>query len=1844
MFKPQSYKVVQLGAGGEAVQTYEFAGGAPGSDDGGAQAKSWLRPDDTLGTVKRKITLAMGGPPPVVPSMYLFAGVMRRLDPEETFKDLTMNGAWPLTQARMEQFLVNVPDIDIGSIPVKDEYTYDDVLAMNLEDHAREVLVPLGLDFVTTERRYPFAVNPFSALELDPELVQHASALATTSNGRLLSDSGPLLENTIFMCLLKDVLRHGSGAGLAQQDLISIYYPILAQDGITNQETFDQGEAKFIQVARTNVGPAFERSVAGVDLFYGLGATGETLPYSPGQKGISSLKVLIAPAYTFSLPLDLVFRLSHASATVPFIKYVPLRGDPLYRLYTDGVSADGRRVPAMRKADIFRLAKSLARHRSVVAVSRPKKGIELTCEFRRDGAVELLAVSDRPLAESAMSAVLQEGSRTVIQPVRDYIAQRGYGLGEFSRLDDPNVSILSGTYTAVVRAPSKPVLHDIRGCTSSVFVGMAGGGMRYRFRRVANYDQMSPSNGVVADMLRRNEDMAAIQRALEEGFGMTGDSARKKIEEFLASQVRGERGIIDSRKIRLRVNPGFLTYLAWSPDSGQLSATLEGFDGTSYLETVPMYIDGLLRLALGEKAIPEAALPLYKQLCTGKWTAGVSPERDAVGAVEDLTGAFAGDAASADSDKMAEFLDIMGAEGDGTGASDDASDVSGVSDDEDSGVSEVDSLGSQVGGADTPEDRDPVGRYLSSGRGNWVLARLRERDPALFKVVKGSSGSYSRSCPWAVRRMPVILTDAEKEKIDREQPGSYTGAVRYGSPGGPRHWFICPRYWSLRKNMSVSPGGVDPDKIIPEKDASGKNIEYVPEGKDTVEFCSSQSPKEGRCTDDYKEKVPGFLKRGTAGTDMCLPCCFDRDKQTEKQKAYQRSCAKDIQDDGDEVGEAEDGEGGCEEEEPTNYIVDATRSGPTLRPGKFGALSPILQRFLGVHTESCYQAGYGSELKPGDTCLVRKGVEPSLKQSFVACIASAWIDERDRTSKPPCIKRMRAILRDALDLDRFVALQHGSLVATFGDPEADWPQRALYAESRLYKSVRGADTAALEGVKRATVAYARFREFLADQSVRMDQTYLWDLVCSPNDKLFPNGVNLVILEVPERDATNNVHVLCPTDHYTEPLYNPSRSTLLMVRHKAGAEAYYEPIYVYAQGRKRAGGTITRRLRLNRDLPDGLKHALERIASSIERGCGPLASVAIKAKTGPSLAKLVRLLEARRYRVTDQILNYSSQVVAVGAKSGDGEIGTVPCEPSPPIVDLPAKYTWIDELSPGLQRSYEETLAFLRKVALETNGAVPALPMVRVEESGVVVGVLTQTDQFVAVRPGPAAEDDGLEVMESSPPTEADKIAFSDEGPDTERLTFARNLGLEGAFFRAYRDTARILLGRPDNVGIRKQLQAIVAQRNTGYEERLDRALSLINRLTKDHVMFVEYSPAAMEALGDIPGCLGENACERQAACRETAANKCALAVPQGNLVNSLDNQETYPVRLADELVRYTRIQNFMFKPDQFLAFGEVPYNLGADEIILPAPLITQDYFDTLVAVERNRYATLPSFYTAQPQLSREYSSKLDVPSPATAAERAAPVAQGAPGCEGVLPAGRGELQGKWKKLFPVGSMDLIYPGSPAPCSFQLFLDLCAQEKKGVGFPELKESLAAEYRRLGDARKTAVLRAWRQQGKSALADAASESTLEDTVILDSYYATSLDYWMLAGLYDIPLVLYSGTKLKENGRAVLVAQAQKANRGYYFVKIPGKRSGSSGPYRLVARTEAQGGARIKVAQLEQVLQDMLEVDIGRYSVEEYLDSTGQATQAVGAEGAPGAQGTTRRIKRLRLRDGDSVGSGR
>ena len=225
-----------------------------------------------------------------------------------------------------------------------------------------------------------------------------------------------------------------------------------------------------------------------------------------------------------------------------------------------------------------------------------------------------------------------------------------------------------------------------------------------------------------------------------------------------------------------------------------------------------------------------------------------------------------------------------------------------------------------------------------------------------------------------------------------------------------------------------------------------------------------------------------------------------------------------------------------------------------LEAGRFGFLPLAIQRFLRTDNSLCVVSDTNATLRSNHPCLLRRGVQASKHQSFVGCIAELWLDGRRKAAHTPTIAEMRGLLRDALTLDEFTSLQNGSLVQEF------WPGTggalAAHSSSRLAASVDPADPAQLQAGERAVAAYDNFRAFLDSADAVMDHTYLWDLVCRPNPKLFERGLNLLILEWRSEDVTDNIHVLCPTNHYSSELFNPMRRTALILKR----DRYFEPIF------------------------------------------------------------------------------------------------------------------------------------------------------------------------------------------------------------------------------------------------------------------------------------------------------------------------------------------------------------------------------------------------------------------------------------------------------------------------------------------------------------------------------------------------------------------------------------------------------------------------------------------------------------------------------------------------------------
>ena len=70
----------------------------------------------------------------------------------------------------------------------------------------------------------------------------------------------------------------------------------------------------------------------------------EEMPYI--ENGISEFSITISSGLDVNFPLDLIFRKLHSNDKIPFIKYNPgTRKENMYRLYSNKVSHDGKKIP-----------------------------------------------------------------------------------------------------------------------------------------------------------------------------------------------------------------------------------------------------------------------------------------------------------------------------------------------------------------------------------------------------------------------------------------------------------------------------------------------------------------------------------------------------------------------------------------------------------------------------------------------------------------------------------------------------------------------------------------------------------------------------------------------------------------------------------------------------------------------------------------------------------------------------------------------------------------------------------------------------------------------------------------------------------------------------------------------------------------------------------------------------------------------------------------------------------------------------------------------------------------------------------------------------------------------------------------------------------------------------------------------------------------------------------------------------------------------------------------------------------------------------------------------------------
>ncbi len=1045
--------------------------------------------------------------------------------------------------------------------------------------------------------------------------------------------------------------------------------------------------------------------------------------------------------------------------------------------------------------------------------------------------------------------------------------------------------------------------------------------------------------------------------------------------------------------------------------------------------------------------------------------------------------------------------------------------------------------------------------------------------------------------------------------------------IKYGSNPKNQFNYICPRYWCLKNNTIVDPNDL---KEVTGKDGKKELVhptcgKVLPKGEKKVKpgyyIYEFYKPKPGK--KDYT-KYPGLIT-DSHSDGLCLPCCFDKYNTEGRIKANKRCY-------GEKVEEAEKKKavkGKNEEKEEDEYIKGPDKF--PLVPGRWGYLPPEIQTMLHEVNADCQISKTNSNLKDDHPCLLRHGIEVSNKQSFIACLSDVLFFGKkilDESGKPQLAKilnisDMRKRIIKSITIDTFIKYQNGNLVTDFHEPSKN-VDIEKYRNTKLYTKLNIKDNEQeLAYFKKVITSFENFVDFLSDDDALIDHTYLWDIVSMPNKYLFPHGVNLVIFQLPKDDITNNVQLLCPTNHYSSEFYEARKPTIIIMKE----DNYYEPIYTYTTNNKNIN--VAKEFKehdphLSKTMRAVFKEIIKPFFNII---CKPLDSMPniYKAKKPLILYDLVQKLDKYEYKIRKLVLNFNNKVIGVFVEEPgtSNNTGFVPCYPSALDEDLKKDLDYVFMTDLSLWNTYENTVRFLNKLDNRSKKRraepdIPCKPAFKIVEDEHVVGILTNTNQFIQlsqpirldeVNPDldiPSINNNNYIINKDAKPMVNSEVEFTTKNDvDEVRVDYIKKIRLETNFYNVFRNTIRILLNDYENIKIREKIENEMTREYIIYSEKLKNITKLLHDLIKNKIQFTG-DENYYKLINEVSTCIVKNdeSCKDTPNLCLTENGSCDLILPEKNLITKKENEPIYYGRMADELIRYNRIKSFMLQPQTYLSFGSIGYNLRDNEIILIQSLLTQEYFETLVPAITNKYVKYNSYDEVQPIITQVYDNT--IPSLDHAIGR-----KNDPVC--VSKINESIASSVWKKCFPDNYSEIEYSKRNS-CTFNFIIDLIERKtKKKLQINQVKNELYEEYKKYIEKYIDKITNILILEGKKTLGDQVHAGTLSFSsfIYTDNYFLTPFDLWLLVTKYEIPTIFICQKFLLQTKyeKHQFIGYGDDKDK-FAFIVVPGLRPENVPGYKLIKSDKDE-----IFISLDELNEDCL-VNIRRsiddkVSIEEYLD---------------------------------------
>jgi len=835
-----------------------------------------------------------------------------------------------------------------------------------------------------------------------------------------------------------------------------------------------------------------------------------------------------------------------------------------------------------------------------------------------------------------------------------------------------------------------------------------------------------------------------------------------------------------------------------------------------------------------------------------------------------------------------------------------------------------------------------------------------------------------------------------------------------------------------------------------------------------------------------------------------------------------------------------------------------------LPKNKLGYLTYGLQKFLKFNCKSvCQKTVNDTRLKENTWCLMRVGIEKNKNQSFLSLITFTYNNIYDENIN---VNKMKKKIIEKISLEIFITLQNGNLIDIFEPEDLETVNLSSVNIDKIQHLITSENNS-----KKIVGSYINFLNYLGSTSETIDYKYLWDFFTTPN-MFCETGLNLVILNAPDDDITNKIQLICPTNVYTNEIFSINKPTILVYSNNN----YYEPIVRYKKGDASSGELqyLLELQTLSKNAPE-IVRIMRIIRENMLLNCKKINSLPIEYNKKNDFVNNIVSFEINKvirdlndYEIVNQIVNNRMKVVGLLVLNNKTNSEMyIPCYPSSINVTLPTiSMHTVDILKP-----YDNTVENLKEIYKKSNNQIPCLPKMKVVNDNFIVGIITHTNQFIQTIPeaytapplGVEEEADGLIVFNGNTKY-YENFASNETGEmksnDDERIQIVKRIKLESNFYNIFRNTMRIVLNSVVKKDRRLDLLNTINDRRIQYFEKISMIKEKLMYIMEDYVQFSDFD---IDSVDEIMKCFGltKKSCKEKTCCSfSNETGNCELLLPKTNMINELDNKVYYYAKVADEILRYSKIKSFFFDKESFLQFEKVRYNLNETEIILLEDLLINKYFKDIKPLVKSSFIKSSRTYDLSiPEKKIDFSNSYDINSDENITQITNCLLNKNEDNEFKFPLGE-----QWRKL----GLGRWNKGDENKFSFNrirrenkciwTIMILIIKDHTGTELTkqDLINILITKYEELAKKGYMDLIKLiFTIENKSNIVEQIKKGTKLELVITlmeDNYALTLLDLYLLSEMYNLPLIIFSSRNIPTfKTKSVIFGSFDEPN--YYILKI-------------------------------------------------------------------------------------------